>query len=320
MRREARVERQLPLAAEHRARHLAQPRAIASSGATRPRGNFSRRGGGIGQQGRRKPGFIRRHRRRRFSEQPERRRADPLRFAPEPGKIEIGLQNLVFRPAALKRFGRTHLAQFVHPVARTRRRKIGGKECGKLHRNRARATRPLSRKARFHGTPDCKPVDPVMIAEALVLRSNHRFDQHRGNVFQRHPGQPPRAEIDPLAVEQNAIAIEKPCLARLPCRDNFIMSGKHWRDCDEPQQQQGHPRERRNPHAPSPEPANPHSRVADDGDAHLIATVIGWFGTCARMSGEYIASTRVGGRLKLPVPLSRTAYSITNRPRGTHSK
>ncbi len=53
---------------------------------------------------------------------------------------------------------------------------------------------------------------------------------------------------------------------------------------------------------------------------HRIATAIGALGSWPRMSGEYIASTRVGGRLNRPVPFSRTAYSVTNRPRGTHSK
>ena len=40
---------------------------------------------------------------------------------------------------------------------------------------------------------------------------------------------------------------------------------------------------------------------------HGISTATGALGHCARISGEYIASTRVGGRLNLPVPLSRTA-------------
>lgn len=40
---------------------------------------------------------------------------------------------------------------------------------------------------------------------------------------------------------------------------------------------------------------------------HRCTTTTGAFGTCARMPGEYIASTRVGGRLKRPAPFSRTA-------------
>ena len=31
----------------------------------------------------------------------------------------------------------------------------------------------------------------------------------------------------------------------------------------------------------------------------------GWFGTCARISGEYIASTRVAGSPKVPAASSR---------------
>src|SRR3546814_20073101 len=39
------------------------------------------------------------------------------------------------------------------------------------------------------------------------------------------------------------------------------------------------------------------------------ATVIVPFGHWPRMAGEYIASTRVGGRVKRPDPFSRTTYS-----------
>jgi len=38
---------------------------------------------------------------------------------------------------------------------------------------------------------------------------------------------------------------------------------------------------------------------------HFITIVTGAFGTCALIEGEYIASTRVGGRLNVPAPFSR---------------
>ena len=53
---------------------------------------------------------------------------------------------------------------------------------------------------------------------------------------------------------------------------------------------------------------------------HRCATVTGALGTCARIAGEYIASTRVGGRLKRPAPFSRIVYATVNDPRGTQAK
>ncbi len=40
-------------------------------------------------------------------------------------------------------------------------------------------------------------------------------------------------------------------------------------------------------------------------EPHRCATTTGALGTCARIDGEYIASTRVGGRLNRPAPFSR---------------
>src|SRR3546814_7269316 len=39
-----------------------------------------------------------------------------------------------------------------------------------------------------------------------------------------------------------------------------------------------------------------------------FATVSGAFGHWPRIAGEYIASTRVGGRVKRPEPVNRTTY------------
>ena len=47
------------------------------------------------------------------------------------------------------------------------------------------------------------------------------------------------------------------------------------------------------------------------------STSITALGSCARISGEYIASTRVAGRLNLPEALSRITYEIVKLPRGT---
>src|SRR3546814_2625710 len=47
-----------------------------------------------------------------------------------------------------------------------------------------------------------------------------------------------------------------------------------------------------------------------------FATVTGAFGHWPRIAGEYIASTRVGGRVKRPEPFNRTTYSTAWVPAG----
>src|SRR3546814_16507864 len=50
------------------------------------------------------------------------------------------------------------------------------------------------------------------------------------------------------------------------------------------------------------------------------ATVIVPFGHWPRMAGEYIASTRVGGRVKRPDPVSRTPHPTEWVPAGNQAK
>src|SRR3546814_13615014 len=50
------------------------------------------------------------------------------------------------------------------------------------------------------------------------------------------------------------------------------------------------------------------------------ATVIVPFGHWPRIAGDYIASTRVGGRVKRPEPFKRTTYSTAWVPAGTQPK
>ena len=47
------------------------------------------------------------------------------------------------------------------------------------------------------------------------------------------------------------------------------------------------------------------------------ATTSGRFGSAAWISGEYIASTRVGGSRKRPAPFTRTTYSAVVVPLGS---
>jgi len=43
------------------------------------------------------------------------------------------------------------------------------------------------------------------------------------------------------------------------------------------------------------------------------------FGVSPKISGEYIASTRVAGKLKVPTLFKRTIYSVVQLPRQTRS-
>ena len=185
-----------------------------------------------------------------------------------------------------------HLTDFVAPAAPSGRGEVGRKECRDLHRDcRGPARRPAC-KPRLHRAPQCQPVDPVMRAEPFVLGGDHRFADDRRDVSELHPLQPPRCKIDPLAVDQPAVAIVKPRLARMPCRHDTRMAGQERREGGDVE------RDKRDKcHREQPSPAH----------ARHIRTSSPRLGTCARMSGEYIASTRVGGRLKRPVPFRRTA-------------
>ena len=49
------------------------------------------------------------------------------------------------------------------------------------------------------------------------------------------------------------------------------------------------------------------------------ATSTAAFGDSPKLSGAYIASTRVGGNANVPGLFSRTVYSITCLPRGRYS-
>jgi hypothetical protein len=54
------------------------------------------------------------------------------------------------------------------------------------------------------------------------------------------------------------------------------------------------------------------------GELHGL-TSISAIGISPNISGEYIASTRVGGMPNVPALLKRTVYSIVNEPFGTYS-
>ena len=59
--------------------------------------------------------------------------------------------------------------------------------------------------------------------------------------------------------------------------------------------------------------------ASDDGASNRITarTFHATFGISPNISGAYIASTRVAGRLNVPGLLRRTVYSVTNVPFGT---
>ncbi len=337
MRREAGIEREAPRGAEHRGGQPGEARAIAlvrqRAGAP---GDLRSASARLGQQRGEQQRIVARQRRGRLAEQPDRGRADALRLAAEAGEVEIGLEDLVLGPAPLERPGGAHLAQLLDQPARSRRGEIGREIGGDLHRQRARAARAPPFDAIAQAAERAEPVDAAVPAEAPVLGGDQRVARHRRHCGERCPGEAARGEIDARAVDQPPIAIVKPSFGRAPAGARAGIVGhrrrqrRPVRDAEQQQQRRNAARDqpagRRHaaPAARAKLPGAPRRPALDSlgrqapgdvGDgreavealppAHRCATVTGALGSIALTSGEYIASTRVGGSPNRPAPLSR---------------
>src|SRR5205085_6441935 len=238
--------------------------------------------------------------------------ADPLSLPSEGGEIQIGFENLVLAPLRLDRSGGADLAELVVEAARARPRQLGRQEAGQLHGDRARAAGVAPAHARPERAAEPVPIHSAVACEALILGRHHRL-AHRGcDMVQGHPFQPPYLEVDPDRLEERAVAVAKPRLARPPARAGFGIR-RHGRrrgpddEGSEGGQQSDEPQSR-----PPPKPAQ---AGPDHG-----RTSSGRLGSAAWISGEYIASTRVGGSWNRPALLIRAAYSTLVRPLGIQPK
>ena len=156
-----------------------------------------------------------------LAEQRQGRRAHPLRLAAERCEIEVGLKDLVLAPAVLEAPRGAHLAQLVEPPARARTADLGPQKSGGLHGDgrgppTARALCPVAHRSRQR-----QPVDPAVAGETVILGQHPIALQFGADRAQRGPRQPPHREIEPHFVEQPAILVVKPGLARFPVASEF---------------------------------------------------------------------------------------------------
>jgi hypothetical protein len=160
-------------------------------------------------------------------------------------------------------------------------------ELGNLHGDRARTPRAPAVQRGQQGSGYTRPVHAVMYEEASVLAGHDRIAQRGCYAVARRPGQPPDREIDAHHVERSPVAIDQPRLACAPFGPNSdeVRHGR-W-ECP-----QGEHHRRREQHQQGREGVAP--RPVDHASNHGF-TIIGRLGSAALISGEYIASTRVGG-------------------------
>ena len=217
-----------------------------------------------------------------------------LCFAAIAREIEIGFENLVLGPRAVERHRGADLARLVPCAARAGPREIRREEAGELHAERGSAARAAMSEAVTDARRDREPVDAVVDAEAAVLGGDDAIDERPGNLVDRHPCEAAAREIDADAVEQAAVAVVKPAFRWLPRRAHAFVARHGGRPCRDPAKREKQEWGEEKRLAPA---------------LHGIATVTGRLGRVAWISGEYIASTRVGGSWKVPEPLRRTAYS-----------
>ncbi len=161
------------------------PPRIVAGGAFRNRGE--RRGLGHVER----PG--------RFAEVPERRGLDAVGPVAEIDLIEIELEDLLLRIAALDVHGDPHLAQLAGQAAEPA--PLGPVDHlrpeipGQLHGHRRKTLEPLPAQDRLDGAEDADPVDPAMLVKAAVFRAQEGRDDGGRHLFEWDYRPPLEAEI-----------------------------------------------------------------------------------------------------------------------------
>src|SRR6185312_11582915 len=144
-------------------------------------------------------------------------------------------------------------------------------------------------------------VAPAVRIEPLVLRRDHRVLQSRRDAVERRPVQDAASLVDAQFVQRPTVAIEKHRVRAAIASAGFLERRRpRRRRVNRERQRRGEGRARRKP--------RPHGRTSTFA-----------LGSSPNISGEYMASTRVGGRPKFPALLNRTVYSTVKSPLGTYS-
>ncbi|MNM44696.1 hypothetical protein D3C81_555990 [compost metagenome] len=133
-----------------------------------------------------------------------------------------------------------------------------------------------------------------MAHEALVFRQQHGLLHGGGNIGQRHPGQAPHFHVHAQGLQRRTAAVEQ-------LRLRTAVGGLHLG---------------RRQYRFSEDGASQQAAHGKDSTLHCATFTLA-FGDSPNISGEYMASMRVAGRLKSPALFRRTVYSTLHVPFGT---
>ena len=261
----------------------------------------------------RRAGIGRTHQRRRhgrlamvqpmgsLAEQRLAQRVDTDQLAAKRHQVQIGLEDLVLAPAALERARRQHLVDLLpHAAPAGTSLQLFIEQTGQLHRDgrcAAGAGVPqIGPRRAGHGTP----VHAAVFVETLVFAEHQRRAQRRRHIGQGDPRPPAHREVGPLPMQHGAVTVQHQGFGWPVCGTHVGIPrfGRRLR---------GTQRQRK-------------CQKRGTLWSHFGAsTVTGAFGDSPNISGAYIASTRDGGRAKLPALFSRIVYCIRTTPLGRYS-
>ena len=256
------------------------------------------------------------------------------------------------RPARLDRPGGAHLAQLVEPAARARARRDRGarKPASCIDSVLAPRARVALRRGRAATPASAQPVDAAMTRRSGGPRRRRTCRARPARLVERRPGEPAHARNRPArcrsarrrgrrATPRTAATLRGPARRRAAAaaasRNRSPRSDeqpapnrqRHAERAARPGRRVAAPDASPRPskrRAQSPLPADTARRRRSARAAvtppYRCTTVTGALGSCARIAGEYIASTRLGGRLKRPGAFSRSDVATRERRRAAPSR
>ena len=229
-------------------------------------------------------------------------RADALQLTAVIQQVEVRLQDLPLAPASLQRPGGAHLPHLPAPGLQALRPGVGRKQPRQLHGDRAAAPPAMPQQLIAHGTGDTARVHAAVGPEVAILATDDGTQEGRGDLLQRHPVQAAHGMADAHRAEHRTVAIQQPGI-------RWRVRGTHRcevRRLRRPAIQRGGCCQHQQ------------SQAGEDALHGAASTVTAGMGSSPSISGAYIASTRVGGRLNVPGLSSRSVYSSVQRPLGTN--
>ncbi len=239
---------------------------------------------------------------RRLAEHAARRRAHALQLAAIGHQVQIRFDDLLLAPLRVQLVRGLYLVPLLAPAAAFGDWLQGRIEQGReLHGDGRRAARPGAEQVIPRRFGRRVPVHAIMLVEALIFRLQHRRRQRRRDIVQRHPRQAPHRHVDAQRLNRLAMPVQQLRVRRAIRRPHLV---ERWCRVDGAGQRQRQ--------------CQCQCQCGDDENCTLHFTLIGAFGIAPNISGLYIASTRVGGRLNWPGLFKRTVYSTLHLPFGTN--